>query len=126
MAFKDSGAVVSARFPRLLAAAGAVLAAAGVALSAYAAHAADAGARASLHSAALMLLVHGVALAAIAPQRVAAPGRVALGAMLAGTLLFAGSVVGAHALATSTRLAPIGGGLLIASWLALAVAMARR
>ena len=126
MTFKDSGAVASARFPRLLAAAGAVLAAAGVALSAYAAHAADAGARASLHSAALMLLVHGVALAAIAPQRVSGLGRMALGAMLAGVVLFAGSLAASHALATSTRLAPVGGGLLIASWLALAVASARR
>lgn len=126
MAFEGSGAAASSRVSRLLGSAGAVLAAAGIALSAYAAHAADAGARASLQSAALMLLVHGVALAAIAPQRGVGLGRIALGAMLAGVLLFAGSLVAAHFLATPTRLAPVGGGLLIASWLVLAATMARR
>ena len=108
------------------AASGAVLAAAGVALSAYAAHAAEGDARASLSSAALFALVHGVALAALSRQTPRRIGTVALATLLFGTALFSGALVGAHFFALSTRPAPIGGMLMIGGWLLYAVDAFRR
>ncbi len=104
---------------RLIPAAGALLAAAAVALSAYAAHASDGQAQARLQQAALMAFGHGIALAALGLQT-GARARWALLAMLGGALLFCGSLVLAHGLGSSTRLAPVGGALMIGSWLALA------
>ncbi len=104
---------------RLIPAAGAVLAAAAVALSAYAAHASDGQAQARLQQAALMAFGHGIAVAALGLQ-VGARARWALVAMLGGALLFCGSLFLAHVLGSSTRLAPLGGALMIGSWLALA------
>lgn len=113
------------RFHRALAAAGALLASAAVALAAYASHAAgpDAGARLGL--AAAFAFGHGLALAALAPG---ATGRLKVGALwllLAGVLLFAGSLAGAHFLDLSTRLAPVGGSLMILGWLVHAAAALR-
>ena len=105
---------------RALPAAGAVLAAAAVALSAYAAHVAEPAAMARLQSAALFAFGHGIALAALGPLAVRWPARLALMGLLAGTLLFTGSLVAAHFLATPTVLAPLGGGLMILAWLAWA------
>lgn len=102
----------------LLVGAGALLAAAGVALSAYAAHA-DGAAR--LQSAALMALVHGVALAALGRRAHGALGRVALVALLLGTLVFAGALLGGHLAGWSTRPAPAGGLLMIGGWLLYAI-----
>jgi uncharacterized membrane protein YgdD (TMEM256/DUF423 family) len=115
----------SGMFHRAFVATGAMFAAAGVALSAYAAHAVDADARASLSSAALFALVHGIALAALSRQtrRI---GMVALAALLLGTLLFSGSLVGAHFFALPTRPAPVGGMLMIGGWLLYAVDAFRR
>lgn len=110
------------RSGRWLAAFGAVLAGAGVALSAYAAHA-DGGTR--LQPAALMSLVHGVALAALAGRSDGRVARMALLALLMGVLLFSGSLVGAHLAAWSTRLAPAGGLLMIGGWLLYAIAVLR-
>jgi uncharacterized membrane protein YgdD (TMEM256/DUF423 family) len=111
---------------RALAAIGAVFAAAGVALSAYAAHGADGAARASLQSAALFALLHGVALAALSRPADRRLSLAALAMLALGTLLFSGSLVAAHLLGTSTRLAPTGGLLLIGGWLLYAVAALRR
>lgn len=104
---------------RALAAAGAWLAAIAVALAAYASHAAVPDTRERLFLAALFAFGHGVALAAFAPHAVRRLERLALTGLLAGTLLFAGSLAGAVLAGTSTAAAPIGGGLLIASWLLL-------
>jgi uncharacterized membrane protein YgdD (TMEM256/DUF423 family) len=109
---------------RALTAAGAVLAGAGVALSAYAAHVAEASGRASLQSAALFALVHGVALAALPRQPPQRLGTAALSMLLVGVLLFSGSLVAAHLFATPT--APIGGSLLILGWLLYAADACRR
>ncbi|MEN1939672.1 DUF423 domain-containing protein [Luteimonas sp. MJ246] len=111
---------------RMLAAAGALLAAVAVALAAYASHATgpDAGMRLGL--AAAFAFGHGLALAALAPR---ARGRLAtmgLWALLLGVLLFAGSLAGAHFFGLPTRLAPAGGGLTILGWLAHAVSAVRR
>lgn len=111
---------------RFLAATGGVLAAAAVALFAYAAHTADPSARASLHSAALFVFCHGIALAALAPRTGRRLAVVALGGLLLGTLLFSGSIVGSHVFGTPTSLAPLGGGLMILSWLLWAVDATRR
>jgi uncharacterized membrane protein YgdD (TMEM256/DUF423 family) len=111
---------------RMLAAVGAMLAAAGVALSAYAAHAAEDAARASLQSAALFALAHGIALAALSRQTPRRTGSIALVALLLGTLLFSGSLLGAHVFAWPTRLAPTGGMLMIAGWLLYAMDAYRR
>lgn len=111
---------------RWLAAAGAVMAALAVALSAYASHGALGEAQARLHAAGLFLFGHGVALAALSPLAAGRQWRVlALFALLAGTLLFSGSLV-AHALwQWPTTLAPFGGTLMIVGWLAWAVAAVR-
>ncbi|MFC0677436.1 DUF423 domain-containing protein [Lysobacter korlensis] len=111
---------------RLLAASGALLAASAVGLSAYASHGAEEDARMRLFLAATIAFGHGVALAALAPQ---ATGRWANGAltlMLAGVVGFSGSVVAAHFFGTPTRLAPIGGSLLMLAWLLHAIDRMRR
>ena len=109
---------------RLLPAAGALLAAAAVALSAYAAHASDGEAQARLQQAALMAFGHGIALAAFGLQPGGAIARGMLTAMLLGVLLFSGSLVLSHLLGWPTRLAPLGGGLMIVSWAGLAIIIA--
>ncbi len=111
---------------RALVAAGAVFAAAGVALSAYAAHGADAAARANLQSAALFALLHGVALTALPRQTARRSGLIALMALALGTLLFSGSLIAAHFFGLPTRLAPAGGMLLIGGWLLYAADAFRR
>lgn len=112
---------------RLLAASGAVLAAASIALLAYAAHAAvPAPTQARLHTAGLIAALHGIALAALAPRAASRTTGVALGGLLLGTLLFAGTLVAAHAFGTGTGTAPAGGVLLMLSWLLLAADALRR
>ncbi len=114
------------RLLQSLAAIGAVLAAASVALFAYSAHAAEPQLQRSLHSAALFAFGHGIALAALAPHAVRRLGVLALTSLMLGTLLFSGSLVCAHAFATPTSLAPLGGGLMIFAWLLWAADGVRR
>lgn len=111
---------------RLLAASGAVLAACAVALAAYASHAAGPGAGERLGLAAAFAFGHGLALAALAPRARGRLAVTALGLLLAGVLLFAGSLAGAHFFGLPTRLAPLGGSLMILGWLVHAAAAARR
>ena len=119
--------VPDARTGAWLAAAGAILAALAIALSAYAAHGvADAHARGNLQTAAMYAFAHGVALVVLAPAAARRLRRLALGGLLLGTFLFAGSLAGGALLGWPTRLAPSGGILLMASWLALAVDSVRR
>lgn len=112
--------------PRLLGASGAVLAAAATALAAYAAHGADGEVRAHLYMAALFAFGNGVGLAALAPRTRRRLGLFALAALLAGTLVFAGSLVSAKLLGEPTMAAPWGGGLMIGGWLLLAADLLRR
>lgn len=122
MAWRDGG-----RTGAWLAAAGAVLAALAIGLSAYAAHGvADAHARGNLQLASLYAFGHGIALAALAPATARRVPLLALAGLLAGTLLFAGSLAFAALLGWPTRLAPLGGTVLMASWLLYAVGVARR
>ncbi|MHB8911058.1 MAG: DUF423 domain-containing protein [Lysobacter sp.] len=113
-------------FTRALPAGGAVLAAAGVALSAYAAHVALGEGRAALQMAALFAFGHGIALVALAPRAARPLARIALAAMGLGVLLFAGSLSAAHFLGAPTTLAPVGGGLMILAWLVYAADALRR
>lgn len=108
---------LQARRRKGIAATGALLAAAAVMLSAYAAHAAEGIAQQRLQQALLFAFGHGIALAALAPLAVRPLSLLALRLLLLGTLLFSGSLVAAHFFATSTLLAPYGGGLMIVGWL---------
>ena len=110
---------------RVLAAAGGLLAAAAVGLSAYASHASQGDARASLYLAAVFAFGHGVALAALAPRAGRRMDRLALSILLVGTVLFCGSLALSRLADVSTGLAPMGGMLLIAGWLLHAAAATR-
>ena len=109
-----------------LAANGALCAAAAVALSAYAAHAAQGPMQTRLQTAALFAFGHGVALAVLAPQSTRALARFALAMLFAGVMLFSGSLVFNVLAQWPTTLAPLGGCLLIAGWLLYAVDAMRR
>lgn len=101
----------------VLASLGAVLAAAGVGLAAWASHGVPPEARPGLQMAALMALLHGIGVAALAPLAVKRLARIALGLLLAGAVVFTGSVVGGYLWDLPTALAPWGGMALIPGWL---------
>ena len=111
---------------RLFVASGCVLAAISVALAAYASHGAAGEAQSRLGLAAAFAFGHGLALAALAGHTVRITKSIALGALLAGTLLFSGSLAAAAFRDATTALAPVGGMLLIGGWLVLAVHSLRR
>ena len=109
-----------------LAAVAAVLAAASVALLAYASHGSEGEAQARLQTAAELGFGHGVAIAALAPWSRRRLARLALLALLGGVLLFCGSLVLNVFAQVPTALAPVGGALLIGGWLLWAVDAVRR
>lgn len=114
------------RLPKGLAACGALSCGLAVALGAYASHGLEGEAAGRAGLAALFLFGHGLALQLLMRGAI---GRMRLTAgvvMLAGLLLFAGSLCAAVFLGWPTRLAPSGGLLLIASWLMIAVDTFRR
>ena len=115
-----------ARDREWLAAVAAVLAAASVALLAYASHGSEGEAQARLQTAAVFGFGHGVAIAALAPRSGRRLARLALFALLAGVVLFSGSLVLNVFAQVPTALAPFGGGLLIGGWLLWAVDAVRR
>ncbi|WP_454831655.1 DUF423 domain-containing protein [Pseudoxanthomonas wuyuanensis] len=115
------------RKPSLLAFCGGLLAAVSVALSAYASHGvADALAQSHLQTAALYAFGHGVALAALSAGTARRLGKAALCLLLIGTLLFAGSLSLGALAGVPTRLAPVGGSILILGWLVWAFDAIRR
>lgn len=115
------------RKPSLLASLGALLAAAAVGLSAYAAHGvADVGAQAHLYMAALFAFGHGLALASLAPQTERLFGKAGLLLLLVGTGLFSGSLAGEVLQHWPTTLAPAGGTLLMIGWVVWALDALRR
>ncbi|MBP6750745.1 MAG: DUF423 domain-containing protein [Xanthomonadaceae bacterium] len=79
-----------------------------------------------LQTAAAFALAHGIALAALAPHCARRLGSLALMALAIGTLLFSGSLAGAHFFGWPTRLAPVGGSTMIVAWLVYAVDAWRR
>ena len=69
----------------------------------------------------MLALVHGVALAGLARGSERLLSRLALAALLLGLLLFSGSVAMKVLLQWPATLAPPGGMLLIAGWVAYAI-----
>ncbi|MDR1074940.1 MAG: DUF423 domain-containing protein [Xanthomonadaceae bacterium] len=123
----DSSSAPIHRKRSLLACCGGVMLAFAIGVSAYAAHAAvGAHAQSNLQTASLYLSGHGLALAALAPFSVRQPARWALVAILIGTLLFAGSLIGGALAGLPTRLAPVGGITMMAGWLWWAIDALRR
>ncbi|GAA4863328.1 hypothetical protein GCM10023332_14330 [Luteimonas vadosa] len=106
---------------RALGSAGAAVAALSIALAAYAAHGAGDAQRDTLQLAAVLALVHGVALVVLAPRPGRRLGLLALGVLLLGTLLFAGSIALADLAGIAPRLAPVSGALLALGWLLHAI-----
>jgi uncharacterized membrane protein YgdD (TMEM256/DUF423 family) len=104
-----------------LAASGAMLAAAAIALAAYASHGAHGIDQSRLQTAAVFAFGNGLALAALAPSAMRVLGQLALLALLLGVLLFSGSLTGSVLARWPTTLAPMGGLLMIGGWLALAL-----
>lgn len=100
-----------------LAVAGALLAAAAVAMMAWASHGVPPEVRSNLQLGAQFALLHGIAVAALAPLAVKRLARAALVLLLAGVLLFTGSLLAAQLLGTGTALAPLGGSAVILGWL---------
>lgn len=111
---------------RMLAFNGALLAAASVALAAYAAHGVEGVAQSRLQTAAVFAFGHGVALAALAPAATGRVARIALLALYFGVLLFSGSLVFNVLAQWPATLAPAGGLLLIGGWLLWALGALRR
>jgi uncharacterized membrane protein YgdD (TMEM256/DUF423 family) len=111
--------------PRWPVVCGALLSGAAVALAAAGAHG-DEDARRLMSTAAAFAFGHGVALIALAGIARGRWGSLASLALLAGTVLFAGSLAARALLGASSALAPWGGGLLMLGWLLHAVAAARR
>lgn len=113
--------------PSLLMACGSLLAALAIGLSAYAAHGVgESMARSHLETAALYAFGHGVALAALGPRSLNGIARLALYLLLLGVLLFAGSLVGAALMQWPTRLAPVGGTVLMVGWVLLGLSALKR
>ncbi|KFN45690.1 hypothetical protein N790_09525 [Arenimonas malthae CC-JY-1] len=111
---------------RALAAAGALACGLAVALGAYASHGLDGENARRAGLAALFAFGHGLALQVLLRADV---GRLRLAAgvaLLAGLLLFAGSLCGAVFFGWPTALAPAGGLLLMLGWLIIAVDTLRR
>lgn len=115
---------VSRPCDRWLGASGALLAAGAVALAAYAAHGRDGAAQNAMQTAAMFGFGHGVAIAALVRQMDRIRGVLALCVLLAGVLLFCGSLVSTHLLGLPLGLAPAGGILMIVGWLLVAFAEA--
>lgn len=100
-----------------------LLGATGVALDAVAAHGlSDPVAAAAVSRAATYQILHAIVLLVIAQQH-SIPSRVARWGFLFGLIFFSGSIYCKYLLgfATATNFAPMGGMLLIAAWLALAI-----
>lgn len=108
---------------RLLAVAGALCAAAAVAMAAHASHGLEGLAQSRAQTAALFAFGHGAVLALMTPVGRLERGAAAL--LLVGMLLFAGSLAAGVYLGWSTRLAPFGGLTLMLGWLVLALARLR-
>lgn len=112
-------------FGRAAGAAGALCAGAGVGMAAYASHGVSGQAASWLQTAALFAFGHGVALALLSPLPARALRLLAMALLLAGMLLFSGSLAAAAMLGSPTSLAPFGGSLMMLGWLLLAVDLAR-
>lgn len=113
--------------PSFLAFCGGALAAAAIALSAYAVHGvADAHLQDNLRTAALHAFGHGIALAALGPRTARNLGLAGLVLLLLGTLMFSGSLAANAWWGFTTKLAPLGGVAMMLGWLLWAFDALRR
>jgi uncharacterized membrane protein YgdD (TMEM256/DUF423 family) len=110
---------------RLFAAAGALLCGIAVALGALASHLATPEARPRLALAAAFAFGHGLAMLLLR-SRDGGLALVARSTLLAGVLLFAGSLVFAAFSGGRAMLAPFGGSLLMLGWLLAAIDFLRK
>ncbi len=108
-----------------LRASGALLAAAGVALGAWAAHGAAEPVRVMAQTAAVHAFGHGVALAALARAPLSRLALAALVLLLAGSVLFAGTLAWKAMAGGSSAAAPFGGALVLLGWLLYAASALR-
>lgn len=107
-----------------LAAAGAVVAALAIGLSAWASHGLQPGREQhNVLMACVFAFGHGVSWLALVPQAHGRLWRAGLGLQALGVLLFCGSLVGNAVAGMPTAAAPAGGIALMAGWLLLAVAV---
>ena len=111
---------------RAFAAIGAWLCAGAVALAAYATHAAAGLPQMRLQAAALFAFGHGLALVVLVPRANTRGSRTGIAMLLAGVLLFSGSLAAEALFGLRPRLAPFGGTLLIVGWLLLGATMLKR
>lgn len=111
---------------RAFAAGGAWLCACAVALAAYAAHGATGLDQSRLQTAALFAFGHGLALVVLAPRSTSRGMRIGIAALLAGVVLFSGSLAAEALFGLRPRLAPFGGMLLIGGWLLLGAVMLKK
>lgn len=108
------------------AALGALGCALAVAAGAYASHGLAGLDQQRMQTASLYLFLHGVALLWLGEQRRGRLATLASAGLATGVLLFSGSLAAAAMLGWPTRLAPLGGSLLILSWLAIGLSLLRR
>jgi len=111
---------------RAVAALAAIYCAAAVALGAYASHGLSGQPQIWVETAVAYLLPHALALFLLAQTASGKLRRAALFVLLIGVTLFAGSLIGAALWQWPTRLAPVGGSLLILGWLVQAVSVLKR
>lgn len=102
--------------PRAISSFAAVVCGLSVGLGAYASHVAEAQAQERLALAALFGFGHGLALLLMA-RRTSRQAIAAQLALVAGIVLFSGSLAAAGLFSTPTIAAPFGGSLLILGWL---------
>jgi len=104
--------MIQGRLPAVAAA----ICALSVALGAYASHVASARDQKHLAIAAIFAFANGLALIVISP-RDSRLATISKSCLLAGIILFSGSLAGAGLFSTPTGAAPMGGSLLILGWL---------
>ncbi len=114
-------------FERAVAAVAALYCSIAIGLGAYAAHGAAEASAIRLERASLYLILHGIAVTALAVSRPPSLlNRSVCGLLLLGTALFSGSLTGSALAGWPTAAAPLGGIMLIGGWLLAAFAMLRR
>lgn len=105
----------------VLSALAALLCAFSIAASAYASHGLDGDAQRRLLLASNITFLHALSMMLLAYVAVSNLHKWACALMLAGLMLFSGSLVAAALWQTSTRMAPIGGMALMLAWVWVAI-----
>ena len=121
------GSLMPSTAGRAQASSGALLAMLAIAFSAWASHGLAPGREQdNVLIACLYAFGHGALLAVHAPRACSRLARTALWLLLAGVLLFSGSLSAGALLDWSTRAAPVGGMLMMLGWLLLSLSFWQR